>query len=138
MKCYNKSEKHKGDFIVTKQIIRKSFGLFLALSMLISMLTCLTLVPASAAGTTPDLVEFKGTDWTCMKYTKGWSTISAGNYRFEMDCKITSGVPCIQVGADETGGTLSAQSNYVETYDSVDYKYIITFTTQELINPPPL
>ena len=108
--------------------LKKSVGLFLALAMLVSLFTCLMAVPASASGTTPDLVEFKGTDWTCMKYTKGWSTISAGDYRFEMDCKITSGVPCIQVGADETGGTLSAQSNYVETYDSVDYKYIITFT----------
>ncbi|MBO7520298.1 MAG: hypothetical protein J6T73_05910, partial [Clostridia bacterium] len=65
---------------------------------------------------------------SCFKYTKGWSTIAAGNYKFTMDCKITSGVPCIQVGADETGAALSQQSNYTESYDSVNYKYTITFT----------
>ena len=102
--------------------------MILSLAMLVSLLTCLCGLTASAAGTTPDLVEFKGTDWTCMKYTKGWSTIQAGNYKFTMDCKIVSGVPWIQVGADETGAALSAQSNYTATYDDVNFKYIITFT----------
>ncbi len=110
---------------------KKLASVLLSVCMLVSLFTCLCGLTVSAAGTTPDLVEFKGTDWTCMKYTKGWATIQAGNYRFEMDCKITSGVPCIQVGADETGAALSAQSNYVETYDSVNYKYIITFTMTE-------
>ncbi len=107
---------------------RKLTCIAITVCMLVSLFTCLCGLTASAAGTTPDLVEYKGTDWTCMKYTKGWSTIQAGNYKFTMDCKIVSGVPWIQVGADETGGTLSAQSNYTATYDDVNFKYIITFT----------
>lgn len=81
-----------------------------------------------------DLVEiFANGQYSCLKYTKSWSTIKAGNYRFTMDCKIFSGTPVISVGNDANTslvGTLidGYQSNYVATYDAENFKYIITFT----------
>lgn len=110
------------------KLSKRLLGAFVAICMFAALFTCLMGISVSASGTTPDLVEYKGADWTCMKYTKGWSTIAAGNYRFEMDCKIVSGVPCIQVGSDELGKALDGQTDYTATYDSENYKYIITFT----------
>ncbi len=111
------------------KIIKNICSMFLTVCLLLSLFSCLFL-PVSAAGTTPDLVEiFEAGTWTCLKYTKGWSTISAGNYRFEMDCKIYSGTPVIQVGNDEIGTLISGvQTNYAATYDSTNFKYSITFT----------
>ena len=110
------------------KLSKRLLGVFVAMCMLASLFTCMIGIQVSADGTTPDLVEFKGTDWVCLRYTKSWSTIQAGNYRFEMDCKIESGVPCIQFGTDQTGTAIDGQTNYVETYDSENFKYIITFT----------
>lgn len=78
-----------------------------------------------------NLVTFNGVADTYgrFEYTKGWATIPAGNYRFEMDCKIASGTPTIQVGNDVDGTLISGyQTNYTAAYDDVDYKYVITFT----------
>ena len=114
---------------MAKQTLKKALSFIMAFCMIISLFTCMTLVPASAAGTTPDLIKFKASaSYSRLQYTKGWSTIKAGNYRFEMDCIIYSGTPVIRVGADETGALSSWQSNYVSTYDEANHKYIITFT----------
>ncbi|MBR5923487.1 MAG: hypothetical protein IKZ59_06820 [Clostridia bacterium] len=87
-------------------------------------------VPAYAEGDTPDLIEiFEAGNWTCLKYTKGWSTVTAGDYRFQMDCKIYSGKPVIRVGNDEIGDIITGyQSNYEAEYDDENYKYTVTFT----------
>ena len=87
-------------------------------------------VPVYAEESTPDLVEiFKAGNWTCLKYTKSWSTITAGDYRFQMDCKIYSGKPVIRVGNDELGSIISGyQSNYKAEYDGENNKYTVTFT----------
>ena len=83
--------------------------------------------------TNSDLVKFKRvTDgYSRFDYTKGWSTIAAGNYRFEMDCIIYSGSPIIRVGSSQTGELMPQQSNYVYTYDANAGKVIITFTIAE-------
>lgn len=85
---------------------------------------------AGAAGGIPDLVEiFAEGNWTCLKYTRSWSVIPAGNYIFEMDCVIYSGTPVIRVGNDEIGARITGyQSNYSSIYDSENKRYIITFT----------
>lgn len=77
----------------------------------------------------PHTVTFDGTDeWSRFQYTKSWSTLAAGDYRFQMDCKILSGEPIIRVGKDVTGERLPEQSNYSAVYDRTKYKYTITFT----------
>lgn len=107
---------------------KKILSFLMALCMIMSLFTCVATLPASAAAA-PDLVKiYKNGSWSCLKYTKGWSTIKAGNYRFTMDCIIYEGTPVIKVGSDEVGDRLSAQSNYVATYDEANRKYIITFT----------
>ena len=64
-----------------------------------------------------------------------YTTRPAGNYRFTVDCKIFSGTPTINVGSADYGGNTytptSAFKNYTATYDSVNYKHIITFTFDE-------
>ncbi len=109
---------------------KKVLSFLMALCMIMSLFTCVSILPTSAAGTTPDLIRISG-DVDAnnrLQYTKGWSTIAAGNYRFEMDCKIFSGTPVIRVGKDETGALQSWQSDYVSYYDEANCKYIITFT----------
>lgn len=83
--------------------------------------------------TNSDLVTFKDNadSYSRFDYTKGWSTIAAGNYRFEMDCIIYSGTPIIRVGSSQTGSLMPQQSNYVYTYDKTAGKVIITFTIAE-------
>lgn len=107
--------------------LRKVLSGILTFCMLVSLFTCVSILPASAA--TAQMIEIPSSaQYTRLQYTKGWSTIAAGNYRFEMDCKIFSGTPVIRVGKDETGELQSWQSNYVATYDEANRKYIITFT----------
>lgn len=87
-------------------------------------------VPAYAEGTAPDMVEiFEAGNWTCLKYVKSWSTVAAGDYRFQMDCRIYSGKPVIRVGSGEIGDSISGyQSNYKAEYDDGNHKYTVTFT----------
>lgn len=83
--------------------------------------------------TNSDLVTFDGIDeYARFDYTKGWSTISQGDYRFEMDCHIYSGTPIIKIGSDANSSNpvslLPEQDNYTSRYDKESGKYIITFT----------
>ncbi len=116
----------------TVKISGKLICIILAVCVITAVSFCCR-VCVSAEGAVPDLVEiFEKGNWTCLKYTKSWSVIPAGNYRFEMDCVIYSGKPVIRVGNDEIGARITGyQTNYSSRYDSEDNRYIITFTLNE-------
>jgi len=78
-----------------------------------------------------DLVEFYAlaNNYARMEYLKGWYTFAAGNYRFELDCKIFSGTPTIRIGMDSKYGTDNPSLlNYKAEYDKANCKYVITFS----------
>ena len=83
---------------------------------------------------TPQYVNFDPdqNNYSRFCYKIGYLSFAAGNYRFEMDCKVFSGTPRVNVGdADANGNEMlpvSAQTNYTSNYDATNYKYTITFT----------
>ena len=109
--------------------IRKISSIFIFLCIIMTVFTCLAGISVSAD--TSDLVTFDGTNsYGCFIYTSSWTDIAAGNYKFEMDCKITSGTPMVYPTARAVNQ--SPQNGYytnrVYNYDSTNYKYTVTFT----------
>ena len=112
-----------------KTILRKASGILLAVCMLATMFAGLTAMPVSAADA--DMLSFDGTNaYGVVAYTTSWADIPAGDYRFEMDCKITSGTPvCYPCGRVWNSDDNNAKfSNRSYTYDEANRKYIVTFT----------
>ena len=108
---------------------KKVLGFLVALCMLASMFTCLMAMPVSAEAA--DMLSFDGTNaYGVVAYTTSWTTVPAGDYRFEMDCLITSGTPvcypCARVWNSEESTTKFSDRSY--TYDEENRKYIVTFT----------
>ena len=82
-----------------------------------------------------DYVHFEPNRNDCSRflYSVGYKTLPAGDYRFQMDCKIFSGTPKIAVGNRDDGNTAplfgdGLQTNYNASYDAENNKYTITFT----------
>lgn len=107
---------------------RKISSIFLSFCILTTIFSCLTGLQVSAE--TSDLVTFNGTNpYGCFIYTSSWTTVQAGNYKFEMDCKITSGTPMAYPTARAYNSSDdSYYTNRVYNYDSANYKYTVTFT----------
>ena len=106
---------------------KKVLGFLVALCMLASMFTCLISMPVSAEAA--DMLSFDGTNaYGCVAYTTSWATIPAGDYRFEMDCKITSGTPVCYPCGRNYNTDMDKFSNQTYTYDETNRKYIVTFT----------
>ena len=104
-------------------------SIFLSLCILMTIFTCLTGVTVSAD--TSDLVTFDGTaSHGCFIYTLSCTDIAAGNYKFEMDCKITSGTPMVYptARAYNQSPENGYYTNRFYNYDSTNYKYTVTFT----------
>ena len=118
-----------------KTILRKASGILLAVCMLATMFTGLTAMPVSAADA--DMLSFDGTNaYGVVAYTTSWTDVPVGDYRFEMDCKITSGTPvcypCARVWNSTESTTCFSNRSY--TYDETNYKYIVTFTITSSFN----
>lgn len=116
------------------KFLKKSVGIVLAFCVFALLFTCVTgggLL--SAAGATSDLVSFDGTNpWGCFMYTTSWRTVYAGNYRFEMDCIITSGTPVAYPFARYNASEYNANfTNRQYSYDAINHKYTVTFTVTE-------
>ena len=118
----------------------KTFGkvisVILSICMFVTLFTCLMGLPVSAADA--DMLSFDGTvnAYGVVAYTTSWTTVPAGDYRFEMDCKITSGTPvCYPCGRVWNSDDNNAKfSNRSYTYDEANRKYIVTFTITSAID----
>ena len=111
------------------KLSKRLLGVFVAVCMLASLFTCMIGINVSAESA--DMLSFDGTNaYGVVAYTTSWADIPAGDYRFEMDCKITSGTPvcypCGRIWNSEESTTKFSNRNY--TYDEENYKYIVTFT----------
>ncbi|MBR5922162.1 MAG: hypothetical protein IKZ59_00030, partial [Clostridia bacterium] len=110
------------------KLSKRLLGVFVAVCMLASLFTCLMGMPVSAESA--DMLSFDGTNaYGCVAYTTSWADIPAGDYRFEMDCLITSGTPvCYPCGRVWNSGDDNAKfNNRNYTYDEANRKYIVTF-----------
>ncbi|MBR5923473.1 MAG: hypothetical protein IKZ59_06740, partial [Clostridia bacterium] len=112
---------------------KKIIGIVLSACMLMALFTCLMGMPVSAADA--DMLSFDGSNaYGCVAYTTSWTTVPAGDYRFEMDCKITSGTPVCYPCGRNYNTDMDKFSNQTYTYDAINYKYIVTFTITSAID----
>ena len=114
--------------------VGKVISFITALCMLVTMFTCLMAMPVSADSA--DMLSFDGTAnaYGCVAYTTSWTTVPAGDYRFEMDCRITSGTPVCYPCGRNYNDSMDKFSNQTYTYDEANRKYIVTFTITSAID----